>query len=118
MSDRYAYCKIFVAQPSATDVKALLAALFDREFTRNSMVLPDLIIDVRVNPDSDPTLDDFVRWPVLVELEAAGAGAVEMVDAAEQVLAAVWATGSSAIAACDFEDELPYAGGIRRPPTA
>jgi hypothetical protein len=120
MSDRYEYCKVFVARMSNDHAKAVITALLDEPFARNSIELPELAVDVRTNPDSLPPPDigdDFVRWPLLVELErTAGTGGAAMVDTTSRILEALWAAGGSAVAACDFEDELPHAGGIRRMP--
>jgi hypothetical protein len=60
---------------------------------------------------------DFLEWPTVLECEAAdGAPAEEVVQAVMAVLEALWRGGFKAIAACDFEDELPARGGIDRYP--
>ncbi|MFB7592220.1 hypothetical protein [Streptomyces sp. NPDC056169] len=60
---------------------------------------------------------DFLQWPTVLECEApaeARPGAV--VDAVALVLEALWEMGFTALAACDFEDELPASGGRDRYP--
>ncbi|THA65760.1 hypothetical protein E6R60_33025 [Streptomyces sp. A0642] len=60
---------------------------------------------------------DFLEWPTVLECEAAGgAPAGEVVQAVTAVLEALWRGGFKAVAACDFEDELPARGGIDRYP--
>jgi hypothetical protein len=82
--------------------------------------LPALSMDVRTNPDVDTGVrDDFVRWPVLIEAEAEDPSSRNpMVEVVARMLEALWKAGNPAVAACDFEDELPWAGGIRRVPKA
>ncbi|MDA4895503.1 hypothetical protein PFZ55_52495 [Streptomyces sp. MS2A] len=60
---------------------------------------------------------DFLQWPTVLECEApAGAPAEEVVQAVTAVLEALWRGGFKAVAACDFEDELPAHGGIDKYP--
>ncbi|MEV7797061.1 hypothetical protein AB0O68_34675 [Streptomyces sp. NPDC087512] len=60
---------------------------------------------------------DFLEWPTVLECEAiAGAPAEEVVQAVTAVLEALWRGGFKAVAACDFENELPARGGIDRYP--
>jgi hypothetical protein len=60
---------------------------------------------------------DFLQWPTVLECEApAGTPAEEVVQAVTAVLEALWHGGFKAVAACDFEDELPAHGGIDRYP--
>ena len=62
--------------------------------------------------------DDFMVWPVHVELEARLSSedpAVVAVTAA--ALECLWHSDRDAVAACDYEDELPWGGGARRPRT-
>jgi hypothetical protein len=60
---------------------------------------------------------DFLQWPTVLECEApSGAPAEEVVQAVAAVLEALWRGGFKAVAACDFEHELPARGGIDRYP--
>jgi hypothetical protein len=60
---------------------------------------------------------DFLEWPTVLECEApAGTPAEEVVQAVAAVLEALWGGGFKAVAACDFEDELPARGGTDRYP--
>ncbi len=76
------------------------------------------MIDVLRNPDAlpdDAVGDDFVRWPLLVELEADDPPNDQLiVEAATKIITVAWGSGVPAVAACDFENELPWSGGIAR----
>lgn len=113
---RYSYCKIFVKYDESSAMLARLAATFGVEPERRSLPLPGLVLDVRPNPDRDPAADDdFVRWPITVEAEADDPDSpAVMVPTVRQILADLWGTDIPAIASCDFEDELPWQGGIQR----
>ncbi|MFF6866771.1 hypothetical protein [Streptomyces ardesiacus] len=59
---------------------------------------------------------DFLEWPTVLECEAHTGTSAEVVQAVAAVLEALWRGGFKAVAACDFEDELPARGGIDRCP--
>jgi hypothetical protein len=109
------FCKIFVNAAEISSVTEMVAVLLGGQFERRSMHLPGIWVDVRSNPDRAEAGDDFVHWPVLIELEADDVGDVRtVVDAATRIITALWEAGDPAVAACDFEDELPWNGGIAR----
>jgi hypothetical protein len=61
----------------------------------------------------DPS--DFIGWPSVLECEPLpGVGAATYVDTVGAALTALWTAGYRAVAACDFEDRLPYSGGMAR----
>jgi hypothetical protein len=113
---RYGYCKIFVKHDEPSTMLARLAAVFGVTPERRSLPVPGLILDVRPNPDGDPAAgDDFVRWPVTVEAEADDPDSpAVVVPTVSQILTDLWGADIPAVAACDFEDELPWQGGIQR----
>lgn len=115
---RYDYCKIFVSQTGEASVKESLETLLGGRFQRHSMELDDAVIDVRVNPDVADAVDvgdDFLRWPVVIEVERAeSAGNSAIVATVSRILTTLWGAGQPAVAACDYEDELPWSGGIQR----
>lgn len=115
---KYRYCKIFVKAAEVDDVMAMLAAGLGGQFDRHSMFRAGLVVEARRNSDAkgivDPD-DDFVRWQVLVELDAEDeVGELAMRDTTAKILNLMWDSGHPAVAACDFEDELPWNGGIQR----
>jgi hypothetical protein len=115
MSRDYRYCKVFVDGIALGAAEALLGRLFRGTIERHTMdVSPGLAVDVRGNKDAGGG-DDFVYWPVLVEIDAVeGVTGGAVVEAVSRILDAIWDAGHRAVAACDFEDELPWGGGIQR----
>jgi hypothetical protein len=119
MSDgRYALCVMYVRDTTAGQTQDLLVQLLDADVKRRTLLLPALSMDVRTNPDADASAEeDFVHWPVLIEAEAEDPSSRSpMVEAMSRILEALWEAGHPAVAACEFEDELPWAGGIKRLP--
>jgi len=50
----------------------------------------------------------FVQWSTVLECESIpGATPEGVVSAIGAILAGIWSSGTRAVAACDFEDELP-----------
>ncbi|WP_217235528.1 hypothetical protein [Streptomyces sp. AC555_RSS877] len=58
----------------------------------------------------------FLEWPTVLECEASAGAPADVVQAVAAVLEALWRGGFKAVAACDFEDELPARGGADRYP--
>ncbi|MCX4740792.1 hypothetical protein [Streptomyces antibioticus] len=90
-------------------VAATLGACADDHYTIRS---GQMVFEIRPNPD-DGLAEDFIGWPFTIEAEADHPGPV-LVEAVSDVLTAVWNRGLDAVAACDFEDELPDLGGLPR----
>lgn len=120
--ERYDYCVIFVRGAEPETVQQGLTEVLGRPFERDVVMLPELEVEVRHNPDfGNPltTPDRFVVWPVQVELESTSPDAGQaMVATTTAVLEHLWTAGHDARAACDYEDELPWSGGRRRPGAA
>ncbi len=57
----------------------------------------------------------FMQWPVHVELYGDHDDPQGFTELTATVLRLLWAHGYSAVAACDFEHELPWSGGIQSP---
>ncbi len=58
--------------------------------------------------------DGFTFYPLMLEIDPArSTPRTVYVAAVGSLLQALWASGWRAVAACDFEDELPYSGGYR-----
>ncbi|WP_030275840.1 hypothetical protein [Streptomyces sp. NRRL B-24484] len=104
------YCALYLSgvdRPGAAGlVAAALGAVPDGHLVRSGGVE----FEVLRNPGAGRAAD-FLGWPLKIEAEGPRAAAV---DAVSRVLAAAWARGCRAVAACDFEDELPRLGGIGR----
>jgi hypothetical protein len=112
------YCKIFVrGEGTRENLLDLVAEVVGVEAAeRSSVVTRTLWIGVRKNDEFDVTCSgDFLFWPFLVEVQGnAHAEHHDLVRAIGHLLEGLWSAAFDAIAACDFEDELPHRGGLGR----
>lgn len=115
---RYGYCSIYVKAPDAVAVTELLEGVLKTPSDNDNIRLAGVEMDARTNPDvADVSAaeDDFVRWPVLIEVDGDDPDNGDaMVPIITSVITALWEAGHPAVAACDFEEELPWNGGIQR----
>ncbi|WP_133854062.1 hypothetical protein [Labedaea rhizosphaerae] len=114
MSDEtYRFCKIFLRAESRAAMD-LLAVLLETPFQRRTLTLPDGVVDVMRNPDMG-AVDDFIGWPTVVEIDAEEhADRASVIVITSRIVTAMWDAGIPAVAACDYEDDLPWSGGIKR----
>lgn len=109
----YGCCQVYVRggnRPSLTElVAAALGAQADDHYTVRA---GQMVFEIRHNPDAG-LADDFIGWPFIIEAETDEPGPA-LVEAVSQVLRTAWNRGFGAVAACDFEDELPDLGGLPR----
>ncbi|MFE9123629.1 hypothetical protein [Streptomyces sp. NPDC007172] len=109
----YGSCQIFVRgtgrQLLAELVAVTLGAQADDRYTVRA---GQMLFDTRPNPDAG-LAGDFIGWPLKIEAEADEHGP-SLVKPVSRLLAAAWGCGYDAVAACDFEDELPDSGGLPR----
>ncbi|MEU9918931.1 hypothetical protein [Streptomyces sp. NPDC051001] len=109
----YGSCQIYLRGGNREFVTALVAATLgasaDDHYTIRS---GRIVFEIRHNPD-DGLAADFIGWPFTIEAEADDPDPI-LVAAVSRVLTAVWKRGLDAVAACDFEDELPDLGGLPR----
>ncbi|NML52712.1 hypothetical protein HHL19_17130 [Streptomyces sp. R302] len=118
----YAFFDVYVAVADPeTIVERLRTALGGTEVpttARHDLILGPLRITgdhngCRTWDRADP--DDFLPWPTVLEGETSpGAAPAEVVEAVATLLRTLWGMGYRALAACDFEHELPDAGGAAR----
>lgn len=115
------YCKVYLAgaADSAT-AKAAICAATGRPFERRGAQVAGLRVDVFDNgqpgPKATDTDDDFVRWPVYLEIEPLDAdmSRAGLIAALAGLLDSLAAHGLRSVASCDFEDELAAARQARR----
>lgn len=108
------FCKIFVQATDIQSVAEKLALLLEAKLQRRTLFLPEAVVEVRGNPDLG-LAEDFIGWPVTIEIEAGQEATNEAVASlAARIVAASWGDGTAAVAACDYESELPWGGGIER----
>lgn len=110
------YAGIFVGGASPAEVQELLApGIYERhaEFDRGPVTF-----EVRKGPDAGGgPADDFLYWPVLIEAGwADDVATTDVVPVFATMLSALWEAGLDAVVASDFDDQLPFSGGIKRPP--
>ncbi|MEU2724642.1 hypothetical protein [Streptomyces smyrnaeus] len=108
------YCKIFVNVTSTAAALNLLSEVTGGSFKGRTLEIPTMVIDVLQNPDAGLS-DDFVTWPVMVEIEKpAEAHWEDYIADIRKTLVHLWENKAAAVASCDFEDKLPWNGGISR----
>ena len=118
------FCEIFVDTERSKDaLEQLIAALLDARVERHgfatTIVGPGYDLDVHRNDrvlasdDTQPRqAHDFVEWPYYLEIEAAAEQTrPAQIAVIARLLHGLWEAGLGAVAACDFEDELPRRGG-------
>ncbi|MEY9873273.1 hypothetical protein ABH931_002755 [Streptacidiphilus sp. MAP12-33] len=109
----YGSCQIFVRGTGRQFLAELVAVTLGAQADDHYAVRAGrMVFDARLNPDAG-LADDFIGWPLTIEAEADEDG-LSLVEPVSRVLTAVWGRGYDAVAACDFEDELPDLGGIPR----
>lgn len=118
------FCEIFVNTDRSIDaLEQLIAAVLDAAVERHgfatTIVGPGYDLDVHRNErvlasaDSQPQqTHDFVAWPYYLEIDAtAEQTRPAQIALIARLLLGLWEAGLGAVAACDFEDELPRRGG-------
>ncbi|MEV6971999.1 hypothetical protein [Kitasatospora sp. NPDC093806] len=109
----YSNCQIYVRGTSPQFLAELIAVILGGQVDDYYGVRAEgMDFDTRPNPDAG-LADDFIGWPLKIDAEAAPGGP-SLVEPVSRLLTAAWARGYDAIASCDFEDELPDAGGLPR----
>ena len=110
----YGYCKVFVLGPP--DLASLTSSVehaLHGEADHHRVMVGESAVDIRINEDRDDSKPgDFVHWPFYLD-----AGPDDMhtdhrlVAIVAALLEQLWGCGWQAVAACDFEEELPRRGG-------
>jgi hypothetical protein len=109
-------CTIYVDAPSGEEIVELLVELTGGRADRFGTVeAPGVALDVDGNDEADAGRrsefpDGFLFFSNRVELYSETPPAVALVT---ELLEALWARGWPAVAACDYEDELPHGGGYK-----
>lgn len=114
------YCKMFVQSDASRDelieyLRAVTRGTIDRWTILNST----MEMDVRRNEDArsprtGPKQDEFLYYRFYIDIEPSpDAKRSEYIHGIGVVLEQLWSRGMKAVAACDFEAELPRSGGIR-----
>lgn len=116
--DESLYCKIFVnASFDRQHLVDKIRSFISGSVQGNRVTNVALQVDVRQNDDYDPAAarqksDGFLFFHYYLDVDQApGANRSAFVRGISDLLEAFWACGIEAVAACDFEDELPKKGG-------
>ena len=115
-------CKIYVESDQMPAAFAPLLAASLGEATRNGTVArtlhtPQAEIEVRKNKDANKLRagefpDGFLYFRYALEVYASPTSQhAEQVALVDRLLNRLWSQGFPAVAACDYENELPRAGG-------
>ncbi|MCD0485438.1 hypothetical protein LO771_24395 [Streptacidiphilus sp. ASG 303] len=109
----YASCQIFVRGTGRQFLAELVAVTLGAQVDDHYSVRAGrMVFDTRPNPDAG-LADDFIGWPLKIDAEADEDGP-SLVEPVSHLLTATWDRGYDAVAACDFESELPDLGGLSR----
>jgi len=118
------FCEIFVDGPvSCTALLELVANRLAGRVDGSTVLSNFATIDVRRNGHADESRkadlrDGFIHFPYLLEIDPQpGATRASYVAMIATLLEELWQPGNRAVAACDFEDELPRKGGHPRAPS-
>lgn len=115
------YCKMYVDADDISQMELhshLVRCLGDRVNSVGQRSIDGALfsIDVMRNEDFDSVRrkepDGFVYFRYYLDVDAVpGQQLAEQVALVTQILECFWAQGYAAVAAADFEDELPHRGG-------
>jgi hypothetical protein len=113
------YCKLFVeTQLDRAALVRFVAQTVTGTENRSTIVSPWSEVDVRNNDDYDEDRaadphDGFLFYRYYLDIEPVeDADPGEYILSIAQLLEALWKSGAKAVAACDFEEELPRKGGM------
>jgi hypothetical protein len=121
MNSHEVFCAVYVDAdiPREALITSLLAALGGQRDRNTLFVHPcEVYVDDNDEFDADrrrefPDGFLFYRFRLEVSADCQPAGEENMIVFVSGLLKTLWVAGCRAVAACDFEDALPYAGGYR-----
>ncbi|WP_433243439.1 hypothetical protein [Actinomadura nitritigenes] len=114
MPGRYDYCGLYLRGLSKDAAVDLVAQATATALDGTVAHLDGLEIEVLRNPGLHPDSEDFPSWPIKIEVDKQEALPSQVVDVVSKLLTSAWRAGYEAVAACDYEDELPAEGGYLR----
>ncbi len=109
------YCKVYVdSSAESSDLLAFIAGAVKGNVSLRAVENDLFEVTVFKNEDYDKNktteIGGFVFYPYYLEIEPVDESVVsgeEYKRVVGYLLEALWGTGADAVAACDFEDELP-----------
>ena len=114
-TDAPAFTKAYVSADAATVTRVLRDA-FALPGADSLIEFRGLVIDIHRNSDFRDGEEDFLFWPVVVDVEAEGpdVSAEVLVDVLSSMLRTSWSADLPMVVASALEDQLPWSGGIDR----
>ncbi|WP_041227083.1 hypothetical protein [Crinalium epipsammum] len=112
------YCKLYVdCDVNRNELVGLIAKLTSSRIERWSVSTPECEIDVRNNDDFDNNKrskfpDGFLYYRFYLDIERTeDTERGSYIESISRLLEDFWLLSYKAVAACDFEEELPRKGG-------
>ncbi|GAA2069744.1 hypothetical protein [Actinomadura alba] len=112
--EHYDYCGLYLRGLSEDAAVELAAHATGAPRDGSLLHIDGIDIEILRNPDFTHDAADFPTWPVKIEIEKGHATTRQVVAAVSEILTSAWQAGYDAVAACDYEDELPEQGGYPR----
>lgn len=112
------YCKIYIfASLSRQSLLEVLAEITHGNLSAGTVETSWGLLDVLRNNEADLSKvsesDGFLSYPYFMDIEGDSSVTMPVFSrAVGDVLEALWAKDIKAVAACDFEEELPRKGGL------
>ncbi len=100
-----------------------IAEVLGGAYERQCVSAGAIELDIESNEDFDAVKrlvkpDGFLHFRYRVEIDYPSSRLSEVRDAVSKLLASFWVKKIPAVAACDFEEDLPHLGGIQFPDDA
>jgi hypothetical protein len=114
------YCKIYVdANIPRDELIRIVARLLGGTIDRTTVSTSYSELDIMKNEDFDETLrktfpDGFLHFRYYVDIESLpGQQRAAQIALVANLLEHLWSLGFQAVAACDYEEQLPRRGGYK-----
>ncbi len=114
------YCHMYVeSDGSRQELSEVIAQAINGTLENFTVVLPLIEVDIRKNKDFDEALrkefpDGFLYFRYSLDIDASPGQTLEnQIKMVADILEHLWSRGYPAVAACDYEDELPHKGGYK-----
>lgn len=114
------YCQIYVdAEISGDELLEKVAQLVGGNVDIDTVCTDNYEIDIKKNEDFNPERrheepDGFVYFRYYMDVDALpGQRRSAQIALVTKLLESLWSWGFQAVAACDYEEELPKAGGYK-----
>lgn len=110
-------CCVYTGKATPEAVESLLSRHFSFVPRKDLMKVGSHMVEVRRSDEKWAEEEQvvFMQWPVHVELYGDHDDPSGFTELTATVLKLLWGQGYPAVAACDFEDELPWSGGGKSP---